>query len=312
MIFLWGLMEDATFQSVHDYLRLCGADFVHLNHASIRRTRLQFRTKPDPAYLLHCDRAIDLADVTAAYLRPYDHKLYETETAEQAGSRTLSSPDLVHHLLTNWAEHSDAIILNRPSAEATNQSKLYQASFIVDSGFLVPDSLVSNDYSTIAEFVGRHGQVIYKSMSSVRSIVKQLDLAQLSPYGAMGPTLFQQRVLGTNVRVHVVGDQAIACAIESEGTDYRYASARMTPIVLPGDVAARCVALTRNLGLVLSGIDLIVTPRGEYYCLEANPSPAFACFDIDSEHSIAQAVAETLMQPDTAFALPALSRQRAL
>ncbi len=308
MILLWGLMEDATFRSVHDHLLLRRADFAFLNHASIRRTRVEFHTKPEPAYLLHCDRTIDLDDVSAAYLRPYDHKLYEAEAADQTGSRTLSSPDLVHHLLTNWAEHTDATILNRPSAEATNQSKLYQAGFIVESGFLVPDSLVSNDSSTIADFVGRHGQVIYKSMSSVRSIVKQLDLADLPSAGPMGPALFQQRVLGTNVRVHVIGDQAIACAIESEGTDYRYASARMSPITLPRGVAARCVALTRKLGLVLSGIDLIVTPRGEYYCLEVNPSPAFGCFDIDPEHSISQSVAETLMQPAPALALPAVSQ----
>ena len=296
MILLWGLTEDATFRSVYDELLLRKADVVFVNHAAIRRTRVEFRTRPSPSYLLHCDRTLDLEEVTAAYLRPYDHKLYEADTADLG--RTLSSPDLVHHLLTNWAEHSDAVILNRPSAEATNQSKLYQAAFIANAGFLIPDSLVSNDHSTIAQFVAQHRQVIYKSMSSVRSIVKQLDLADLPSTGTMGPALFQQRVLGTNVRVHVIGDQAIACAIESEGIDYRYASARMHPVELPQTVAARCVALTRNLGLVLSGIDLIVTPREEYYCLEVNPSPAFACFDIDPGHSIARRVVEALMRPD--------------
>jgi D-alanine-D-alanine ligase-like ATP-grasp enzyme len=48
--------------------------------------------------------------------------------------------------------------------------------------------------------------------------------------------------------------------------------------------------------LVLSGIDLIVTPRGEYYCLEVNPNPAFSYFDLSDEKTIARHVAEILLR----------------
>jgi glutathione synthase/RimK-type ligase-like ATP-grasp enzyme len=200
---------------------------------------------------------------------------------------------MVHHLISAWAEYTPALVISRPSAEGTNQSKLYQAGEIRASGFLTPESLVTNDPAAVREFQALHGSLIYKSMSNVRSVVKELAVDDLEGK-VLGPVLFQQRIVGQNVRVHVVGEECFACAIETEGTDYRYAPSRMTKMTLPGDVADKAVALTRRLGLYLAGLDFIVTPAGEWYCLEANPNPAFACFADGDE--VAQAVARLLME----------------
>ena len=87
-------------------------------------------------------------------------------------------------------------------------------------------------------------------------------------------------------------DRTFACAVETEGVDYRYAPARLYAVALPAEVAERCVALASRLGLLLAGIDLIDGEDGEWYCLEANPSPAFSAFDRNG--AIAGAVAELL------------------
>ena len=49
----------------------------------------------------------------------------------------------------------------------------------------------------------------------------------------------------------------------------------MAPAELPGPVARRCLAVTSELGLLVAGIHLIREPDGEWFFLEANPSPAF-------------------------------------
>lgn len=66
----------------------------------------------------------------------------------------------------------------------------------------------------------------------------------------------------------------------------------MTPVRLPGIVADRCVAVTRALGLLLAGIDLIRTPEGEWYFLEANTSPGFTFFP--RALTVAEAIARLL------------------
>lgn len=296
MIFLWGLLEDDTFRSVHDWLTRWGADFVFANHAAIGCTAVNFRSHPKPAYQFSCEgRAYPLDDMSAAYLRPYDHRDYLDRGSGGAPGAQVSRADLVHQLVNDWAEHTTALIINPPSASADNHSKPDQATDIRASGFLVPDSVITNDPATIRAFVARHRSVIYKSMSSVRSIVKQFDVSMLDAIGRIGPTFFQQRVVGDNVRVHVIGEKTMACRIESQSLDYRYGRSTLAPFDLPQGIATRCVRLAHELRLTLAGIDLIVTAAGEYYCLEVNPNPAFSYYELSDEKAIARAVAEALL-----------------
>lgn len=296
MIFLWGLLEDDSFRSVHDWLTRWGADVFFANHAAIARTAVEFRSHPRPAYQFSCEgRAYALGEMSGAYLRPYDHRDYAERASSGEPGTQASRPDLVHQLVHDWAEHTAALVINRPSACAGNHSKPDQATDVRASGFLIPDSLITNDPAAIRDFVACHRSVIYKSMSSVRSIVKEFDLSTLDALGRIGPAFFQQRIIGDNVRVHVIADEAMACRIESQSIDYRYGRFAVAPFELPPEIAARCIRLTRELHLVLGGIDLIVTPAGEYYCLEVNPNPAFSYFELSDEKAIARAVAQALL-----------------
>ena len=76
--------------------------------------------------------------------------------------------------------------------------------------------------------------------------------------------------------------------------DYRYGTASMVRCKLPDEIAHRCFTLSASLGLLLGGIDLRRTPEGEWYCLEVNPSPAFSCFESDTDPEIARAIAQIL------------------
>jgi len=74
----------------------------------------------------------------------------------------------------------------------------------------------------------------------------------------------------------------------STGTDYRYASQQggesiLTAIKLPAEIAGRCVALSRLMGLPFTGIDLRRRPDDEYVCFEVNPMPACTYFQNHTE-----------------------------
>ena len=68
------------------------------------------------------------------------------------------------------------------------------------------------------------------------------------------------------------------------------------PIFRP-EIAERCVTLAKKLGLVVAGLDLIVTPDGDWHCLEVNPNPAFSVFELGEAQDIAQRVAALLARP---------------
>jgi glutathione synthase/RimK-type ligase-like ATP-grasp enzyme len=289
-VLLWGLAGDPPLHAVRWWLDALSADVVMLDHAAVARTRAGFSTSPEFAHRVTVDGATwRLEDFAAAYLRPYDARHYEA--APRPAELTRASR--VHHVIYDWAEYADATVVNRPSAEATNHSKLRQAMEIRACGFLTPASLVANEAGRIREFMTAHGRVVYKSSSSVRSVARELAEEDL-PTGPMGPVLVQELIAGVNVRVHVVGDHTFGCRIDSDAVDYRYATSALGEVELEPELAARCVALTRRLGLLISGIDLIGTPDGAWYCLEVNPNPAFTAFDDSSDQAIARAVAEML------------------
>lgn len=68
-----------------------------------------------------------------------------------------------------------------------------------------------------------------------------------------------------------------------------------TTETLAADLAGRCVALARDLGLDFAGVDLKFTPDGQAFCFEVNPSPAFTYFETHTGQPIAEDVARHLL-----------------
>ncbi|HEY7912176.1 MAG TPA: hypothetical protein VIG62_09725 [Blastocatellia bacterium] len=208
---------------------------------------------------------------------------------------------LFHEALLDWLEVAPCAVLNKCSAMSSNGSKPYQAQLIARAGFETPVTLVTNDPEEAREFFYTHDRVVYKSISSIRSIVRELrpiDLEQLDKVRYL-PTQFQAFVPGTNIRVHVVGERVFATIIETDSADYRYASREghdvvMRPAGLPEDIESRCVEISKSLDLPLCGIDLKVTPDGRYYCFEVNPSPAYTYYEQYTHQPIAQAIVSHL------------------
>jgi glutathione synthase/RimK-type ligase-like ATP-grasp enzyme len=188
----------------------------------------------------------------------------------------------------------------------SNSSKPYQAQLIASAGFRIPETLVTNDPEAVLDFRARHGKLIFKSVSAERSVVKRLTATDLRRLDRIRhcPVQFQEYVAGEDIRVHTVGGEVFATAIESSGVDYRYASrlggqpARLSATELPDEVAERCLELTAMLELEFAGIDLRRDRDGRFVCFEVNPSPAFSYYELHTGQPIAQAVASHLSSPD--------------
>jgi glutathione synthase/RimK-type ligase-like ATP-grasp enzyme len=302
MILLWGIASDGPLSQVHAALLRAGAPVAFLDQQRVLQGKINLTLDDAVCGTLRSpDCTLDLAAVTAVYVRPYDTLRMRALLGAGSRSRRLQRAFAFEGALTSWIELTPALVVNRPSAMASNNAKPYQLQLIRASGFDVPDTLVTTDAQAIAEFWDHHKEVIYKSISGVRSIVTKLgadDRDRLRDVCAC-PTQFQQYIDGTDVRVHVVGDEVFGCEIHSAAHDYRYPHRQSTDVRLqrcdiPADVAARCRQLAASLGLLVTGIDLRRTPNGNWYCFEANPSPGFTYFEEATGHPISDAIASVL------------------
>jgi hypothetical protein len=118
------------------------------------------------------------------------------------------------------------------------------------------------------------------------------------------PTQFQRYVPGREYRVHVVGQTIFACEVISDADDYRHprqgdGKVELRKATIPLDVVRRCRRVARDAGLHVAGLDLRHGTDGEWYCLEANPSPAFTYYEQATGQPIAAAIARLLAGPPT-------------
>jgi hypothetical protein len=301
MILLYGLRSDPPLELVRRRLEKRGAPLLFLDQDEIGEIDLDFEYKPSPSGTI-CFGSLSVAveDIGAMYVRPYDFR--QLPGLEELGpsSREWKHAAIVEDMLWGFADSATCLVLNRPSAMMSNGSKPYQCSLIAEEGFAIPPTMITTDPAVAEEYWGRHGQVIYKSLSGVRSIVRCLTEEHRIRLDNIRwcPTQLQGLVDGLDYRVHVVKGDVFACTILSDEVDYRYAHAVIEACILPDRVAECCVRLARRLDLGLCGIDLRRTPLDEWVCFEVNPSPAYSCYERATDQSISQAVAELLVVSD--------------
>jgi hypothetical protein len=297
MIVLWGLEHETPLARVSAALSRFGAEFAWLDQRQVSHTQVRLRIDAGGVRgRIDTPRGrIEVCRVQALYARPFaaDDLLGGAEV-----NAALDHARHVERALWTWAELSPAVVVNRASAMAPNQSKPFQSLAIKRAGFRVPATLVTTSPSAARAFWKAHGQVIYKSVSGVRSRVARLraDHARRLASVVWCPTQFQEYVLGREHRVHVVGERVFACEIISDADDYRYteSSVELRPCTLPTDVADRCRRLAAEQHLLVAGIDLRRTPSGEWYCFEVNPSPGFPYYE-PASGPISDAIAQLLM-----------------
>lgn len=303
MILLWGLEEDSPLVAVQSALYRLGASVAFVAQRAVLETEIELSVSDTiGGYLRINAQVIDLSSITAAYIRPHDTLRLPAVERAGLGSSVWQHAVGVEDALLSWAELTPALVVNRPAAMASNNSKPYQTISIQSCGFAIPDTLLTTDPKAVREFWDRYGTVIYKSISGVRSIVSRLTLKQAEHLEDVTwcPTQFQQYIAGNDYRVHVIGEEVFTCEIASTADDYRYAASQgadveIRPHTLPMDVADRCKALTVSMGLIVAGIDLRRTPEGRWYCFEVNPSPAFTYFQDASGQAIDESIARLLL-----------------
>src|SRR4030095_4971213 len=299
MILIYGRMDDPPLSTTVEALQEAGAEYTLLEQSALDREDLHVEVGPCGVRgnLVASGQDVPLESVHSVCARPLELPSHHWDHAATARART------VHEQLFEWLDVAQALVVNRPRTMQANGSKPLQIQLIGESGFLVPETLVTSDEAEARHFWRQHRRVVYKSISGVRSIVQELDERAAARLGRLAwlPVQFQEFVPGVDVRVHVVGDRAFAAEITGAGIDYRYSArqggeATLTAVDLHTELGRRCIVLSRQRGLPLSGIDLRRRPDGAYVCFEVNPMPAYSYFEAHTGLPISRALSRLLIE----------------
>lgn len=303
MILLMGIPSEPSLGLVIEEVKQLDVPYVVFNQRHFANTQMGFEIENGQVtgWLQNESRSYRLATITGIYTRLMDFRLLPELKEQPENAPIWHHCYKLHNMLMQWCEISPARVLNRNAEIGSNYSKPYQSQLISQQGFKVPETLITNDPGLVKIFYKQHKKIIYKSISSIRSIVKTFEAKDMERLDLIRscPTQFQQYIEGTNVRVHTIGGEAFAVAIQSNATDYRYTYEEggqeiLESIELSADIRQRCIDLSKALRLGFAGIDLIITPEKEVYCLEVNACPAFSYYEFHTGQPIASTVAKYL------------------
>ena len=174
MILVCGIPSETPLQMVTSNLKKMSADFVLLNQRTFPKCQLWYEVNGGKIVgELHVgERTYPLQEFTAVYPRLMDDRFLPELSDEPQDSSLRKHCRFFHDTLIRWMEIAPALVINRCAPMASNSSKPYQAQLIRAQGFLVPETLITNEPELVREFRAKHGRVIYKSISAVRSIVQ--------------------------------------------------------------------------------------------------------------------------------------------
>jgi len=194
----------------------------------------------------------------------------------------------------------DCPVANPPTSLWSNHSKPYQTLFIRGGRLQIPKTLITNDEAEAKRFYeAAKGRVIYKAMGARSRGTRRLSIKNVHGLVSSGnaPLQLQEEVPGVDIRLHVVRDRVFATKVYCRETDYRLAdqrSVRLEATTVPTSIAAECIRITNEFGLLLSGIDLRKTPDGRYFFFEVNTVPGFAFYEERTGQHISAALSDIL------------------
>lgn len=252
------------------------------------------------------DASFDLSHVKGAYFRRPGmpealSDLREVERSYSALEWYAALQSLYWAIGERW--------LNPPHLITLAENKIYQLTLARTLGFLIPDTLVSNDPAAAKEFASR-GQIIGKPLRN--AVVKgptadrvvfttRVSINELTdPQSIRACPMILQREIRKqfDVRATVVGNQVFAATIDSQSdpaTEVDWRRTSKPDLVhavyhLPEDVVAQCIALTRKLGLRFGAIDFVLDQDDKLWFLEINPNGQWGWIETRTGHPIAAAI----------------------
>ncbi|MBL8511401.1 MAG: hypothetical protein JNM52_07130 [Betaproteobacteria bacterium] len=187
--------------------------------------------------------------------------------------------------------------INKPIAAQQADNKMLQLAVAKKLGFLIPDTIVSNDFHQVRKFFDSHNQkIIYKAFHPGGWFHQDGSSAVLRTAAVLAehfedestikscPGIFQALIdKSYELRITVIGDMVFPAAIHSQvkgnEIDWRYDGTLGQPplekTTISMHLAEKCRELCRALDLVFGCIDLIVMKSGDICFLEINEAGQF-------------------------------------
>jgi glutathione synthase/RimK-type ligase-like ATP-grasp enzyme len=241
-------------------------------------------------------------------------------------ARRISRPDIVEQakpeyrnfvtreltdVMESFLDTVDAPHMNSCEADRRAGNRLLQSTLARKIGFVVPDTLVTQDAAQASAFINRFRATITKAISfgiisSDRDEIAHTSrITEMSNLAGLGgcPVLIQPEIEKKHEwRVTTVGQRVFAARTRREATVDQLDWRRSEDVGnifekadLPRDVSDKLLLLCERSAIQFGAHDLIEAPDGDFYFLETNPAGQWGWLEAHLGLPIGEAIASWLM-----------------
>lgn len=307
-------LDEVTWKPVADELTHLGYDVVayEADKVAVGEVALDVYVDVDNGLQVRLsDRQLALEAIAAAWWRRPN--TFARDQIDWARQLSLDQ-ERRNMQATLWLAIPDRAWLSAPERIRRAEHKIGQLLVAREVGFTIPQTVVSNRWSTINALLPEDiilkmsAGVLYSGSTSDELLVLPTtrltnDLASLPVEGKPFPGYWQPYVpKGREWRITVVGSKVFDAAIytsDDAKTDWRTKQFDPTKVVFsaekfPDVQHQRCLAYLSNMGLRFGAFDFIETPDGEIIFLECNPNGQYGWLEERLGLPISEAVAGEL------------------
>jgi glutathione synthase/RimK-type ligase-like ATP-grasp enzyme len=210
-------------------------------------------------------------------------------------------------VLRTFLEEPSINWVNSWHAFQFHKVKPRQLSLAVACGAQIPETYIGNQSQAIIHLVNRCAKAIYKPVygGAFCALVTPdlLDKIHLERVLALAPVTVQQYITGTNIRTYVIGEDVYSAEIGSSSIDFRDDEySKISSIKTPESINTLARTIAVRFGMYWTAIDWRRSDQGEYYFLEANPSPMFIYFEQQTGYPITDKLIDLLTFESTSIA----------
>lgn len=206
-----------------------------------------------------------------------------------------------------------------PLDDIQASSKIYQKIIAQSVGFIIPQTVITNNLSALQNFITTADYFALKPMKAdsiqigddhqmvfYSRRVSSEQLNSLDENGFVNAPNFIEEYIDKKyeIRLTMVGNQPFAAKIESqamlegkgkedwrEGYDHGIS---FTPIILDEQIIEKCINYLKKINLNFGCFDFVVTKSGEYIFLECNPNGQWLWIEEDTKMDISGAIVSWL------------------
>jgi len=212
-----------------------------------------------------------------------------------------------------WTMFAHKRWIDNPWTVMKAEDKIYQLNTAIESGFNVPDTLISSNPKRVVDFHRQHNGIIVKMLRAspmndkviytnrvTEEYLKAIESVKLSP------SIFQEVVEKKyELRITVVGDNIFPVKIDSQmdsitSLDWRKkpklndTEVELTPTELPSEICSKIKLFMKKMNLRFGCLDMAVTKEGKYIFFEINPNGQWYFVQLQTHIPIAKAIANLL------------------